>query len=154
LGTTKKEQFMFTTLMCAGMVICMSFYNLLLIEELSLRFFTHMLAGLFPGFAVALLLDIFVVGPAARSILHKVTNQQTKPVKKILFMSTLMIAGMVLFMSLYGVIVSAGITSSFLHDYTNAVLKNVLVALPLQLLVMGPLVRAAFLKLTAGKQAA
>lgn len=154
MGTTKKEQLLFTTLMCAGMVICMSFYNLLLIEELSPRFFTHMLTGLFPGFAIALLLDIFVVGPAARSILHKVTNEQTKPVKKILFMSTFMIAGMVLFMSLYGVIVSVGITSSFLHDYTNTVLKNVVVALPLQLLVMGPLVRAAFLKMTAGKQAA
>lgn len=153
MGQTKKEKFMFTILMCAGMVIFMSMYNILLLEGFSSHFFMHLIAGLIPGFFVALLLDVFVAGPAARFLLNKITTEQTKPIQKILCMSCFMIFFMVLFMSLYGVVVNVGITPSFPQLYADTLWKNALFALPLQLLVVGPIVRAIFLKLYAGKSA-
>ncbi|WP_046175315.1 DUF2798 domain-containing protein [Domibacillus indicus] len=149
MGNTKKEKLIFTTLMCAGMVICMSMYNIWLLEGFSSTFFKHFIAGLIPGFLVALLLDLFVAGPVARFLLHKFTGEQTKPVKKMLTMIFSMVAMMVLLMSLYGVLVNAGATAAFTQLYVNTVWKNAVFAFPLQLIIIGPLVRSICSRLFA-----
>lgn len=66
MPTNKKEGMLFTTLMCFLMVFGMSTYNLLLHGEFSLYALSK---GLLPGFIVAFILDVFIVGVLARKSL-------------------------------------------------------------------------------------
>lgn len=61
-----------------------------------------------------------------------------------------MIVGMAFFMSIYGLISTYihtdKATESIMLDYVSIYGKNLIVALPLQLIVMGPSVRFIFMK--------
>lgn len=62
-----------------------------------------------------------------------------------------MVFGMAFFMSIYGLVSTYihtdKISNSVVLDYLAIYGKNLIVALPLQLLVMGPIVRFIFVKL-------
>lgn len=66
-----------------------------------------------------------------------------------------MVIGMVLCMSLYGLGTAYFFNSlngsSLLESYFSLVIKNFVFALPLQLLIVGPLVRYLFTKFVKGK---
>lgn len=68
MPTNKKEGIIFTTMMCFSMVFGMSIYNLWLHQELYL---TKFMIGLLPGFIVAFILDVFVIGVLAKKIAFK-----------------------------------------------------------------------------------
>lgn len=65
-------------------------------------------------------------------------------------MSSCMVIGMVLFMSLFGLVTAVFAHGLEVENLFTAYLmiagKNVIMALPLQLLIMGPLVRGLFTK--------
>lgn len=63
LPTNKKEGIIFTTMMCFLMVLGMSVYNLWLHGDLQ---FSSLLIGLVPGFVVAFILDVFIIGVIAK----------------------------------------------------------------------------------------
>lgn len=63
MPTNKKEGIIFTSLMCFLMVLGMSVYNLWLHGDL---YFSNLLIGLVPGFIVAFILDVFIVGVIAK----------------------------------------------------------------------------------------
>lgn len=58
-----------------------------------------------------------------------------------------MVIGMVLFMSMYGAIVAVGFNSTTLKIYPLCVARNFIMALPLNLLIVSPLVRFLFTKI-------
>ncbi|GGG10864.1 hypothetical protein GCM10010912_64110 [Paenibacillus albidus] len=58
-----------------------------------------------------------------------------------------MVTGMVLFMSFYGAVMQVGLTRALPAAYLSAMELNVICALPLQLLIVGPLTRFLFLKM-------
>lgn len=66
MPTNAKEGIIFTTLMCSMMVFVMSAYNLLLVGKLGVA---TLLLGFIPGFIVAFILDVLVVGKIAMAIL-------------------------------------------------------------------------------------
>ena len=68
LPTNKKEGIIFTTMMCFLMVLGMSAYNLWLHQDLHL---SSLLIGLVPGFVVAFILDVFIIGVLAKKIAFK-----------------------------------------------------------------------------------
>lgn len=140
MPTSKKEGIFFTILMCSLMVLGMSTYNLILHNSFS---FMALLIGFFPGFIVALFLDVFVVGKVAKALARKLPIQSTNPLYMILAISTAMVIGMVLFMSFYGTIISYGFQKGMLAIYGLTILQNFIVALPLQLLFVGPVSRKA-----------
>mgnify|MGYP005987492049 CR=1 FL=1 len=136
----KKEGFLFTTLMCFCMVLGMSVYNLLLHQQLS---WGHFISGFIPGFIVAFLLDIFVVGAIVPRIVSKLNFvNKEKKVQMVLAISTLMILGMVSFMSMFGILIEGGVTDNLGLVYLQTWLLNFIVALPLQLLIVGPFSRS------------
>lgn len=151
MPTSKKESVYFGMIMCFGMVIVMTIYNLFLNELVGVVSFAEIFIQFIIGFIVALLLDLFVVGPAAKKAAFKLPYDKSKKGYVILAISTCMVIGMVLCMSLYGLIASYlfhGLGSaSFTKDYLDLVMKNFIVAYPLQLLIMGPTVRYVFIKL-------
>lgn len=151
MGETKLQKFIFTLMMCFGMVLGMTIYNMILNEGFHSQFFNHLLKDFWLGFVVALLLDIFIVGKIAKPIALRIIkpNENTNPIKIIISISSCMVVGMVLFMSMYGAIIAVGFNSMTLKIYPLCIIRNFIMALPLNLLVVSPLVRLSFSKIFA-----
>lgn len=142
-------------MMCLGMVIVMTSYNLLLngaggpiqIKEIALE--------LLIGFMIALLIEICIVGPCAKKIVFAIPFNKSKKVNIIVAMATAMVIGMVFFMSFYGMAMMylhGGLQrESFVLSYFSIFIKNFIMAYPLQLIIMGPLVRFLFVKFVRKK---
>lgn len=148
MGQTKLQKFIFTLMMCFGMVLGMTIYNMLLNEGFHSQFFNNLLKDFWLGFIVALLLDVFIVGKIAKPIALKIVkpNNETKPIKIILTISLCMVIGMVLFMSMYGAITAVGFNSEALKIYPLCIIRNFIMALPLNMLIVSPVVRLSFNK--------
>ncbi|MTD42001.1 DUF2798 domain-containing protein [Erwinia sp. CPCC 100877] len=138
MPTNKKEGILFTSLMCFLMVLGMSLYNLFLHDDLSIG---SLLQGLVPGFVVAFILDTFVVGVIAKKIAFKLPINKEKRYQVILSISFFMVLGMVSLMSLFGIIIEGGIPADLGIAYLQAWKMNFIVALPYQLLIVGPISR-------------
>jgi len=156
LPTTKRESLYFGMMMCFGMVLVMTVYNLSINGLIGVIPIGEMVVEGIVGFIIALLLDLFIVGPVAKKIAFKLPFDTSKKVFVILAISFCMVVGMVLFMSLYGLgtaYLSNGISSgSLITSYLSIVMKNFIFAFPLQLLIMGPIVRFLFMYFVKGKK--
>lgn len=150
MPTTRKESLYFGLIMCFGMVFFMTLYNFYLNDSFGKITFLGAVTDFVIGFMVAIILDLYLVGPVAKKIAFKLTANTTKIVFKVLAISTCMVIGMAFFMSIYGLLVNAFHTGGFPDSIGKALFlifcKNFIVALPLQLFVMGPIVRFIFTK--------
>ncbi|MEF2967025.1 DUF2798 domain-containing protein [Paenibacillus sp. M1] len=147
MGRNKKEAFVFTLLMCFFMVTGMNFYNVALFTGFSKSLIPEFAVGFLPAFIVALVLDVFIVGKFAKGLAGKIAKEHDPMIKKVLLISCFMVMGMVICMSLYGTIAHYGFTNHFVTDYLTTVCLNLICALPLQLVVVGPLTRFLFSKI-------
>ena len=149
MGQTKLQKFIFTLMMCFCMVLGMTIYNMILNEGFHSNLLNNLLKEFWLGFIVALLLDIFIVGKLAKPIAFKIVkpNKETKQIKIILAISSCMVIGMVLFMSMFGAIIAAGFNINALKLYPLCIVRNFVVALPLNLLIVSPIVRFLFTKI-------
>ncbi len=149
MGQTKFQKFIFTLMMCFFMVLGMTTYNIILNEGFHSNLLNNLLKDFWLGFIVALLLDIFIVEKLAKPLAFKIVKptKETKQIKIILAISSCMVVGMVLFMSIFGAIVSSGFTIDALKLYPLCVLRNFIMALPLNLLIVSPIVRFIFNKM-------
>lgn len=150
LPTTKKESLQFGLIMCFGMVLVMTIYNFYLNGTIGKMTFIEGTSDFFIGFVIAFILDMFIVGPNAKKIALKLAVNTTKKLYTILAISICMVLGMAFFMSIYGLAstyIHNGFTSnSVVADYFAVFGKNLIMALPLQIIIMGPLVRFIFTK--------
>lgn len=147
MGRNKKESLIFTSMMCVLMVFGMSVYNVMIFSGLTRSLLGDVLATLLPALAVALVCDIFIVGRLAKGATGKWLKPDAPVIQKVLTISCLMVCGMVLCMSLYGTLAHYGFTGNFIGHYLKTAGLNIICALPLQLLVVGPLTRLLFSKL-------
>ena len=147
MGKNKTEKFIFTLMMCACMVLGMTIYNMILVKGFSTEIFSDLLYEYWPGFIVALILDIFIVGKIAKFFAGKLVKENDPMIKRILIISSFMVCGMVLCMSFYGAFINIGFSPLLPYAYINAIWKNFIVALPLNLLIVSPLVRTVFIKI-------
>lgn len=138
MPTNKKEGIIFTSLMCFLMVLGMSAYNLVLHDSFSLAALLH---GLIPGLVVAFVLDTFIVGVAAKKIAFALPLDPEKKLPLIIAISFLMVLGMVSFMSLFGLLMQGSLPAAFGSAYLHTWRMNFVVALPYQLLLVGPFSR-------------
>lgn len=144
MPTNKKESLIYTFFMCFFMVYFMSFYNISLqigfgVDALALAWNDLPLAIL-----TAFILDWFIVATPAKNFAFKFIDETDSMYKKIFIISFFMICGMVVFMSFYGAVIHTGFTSALLGAWLNNIMLNFIVALPLQLLIAGPIVRRVF----------
>lgn len=147
MPTTKKESFIFTMMMCSFMVLFMSMYNVARIHGINEQFTMNVLKGLPLGILVAFIADWFLVGNIAKKIAFTIIKENDPIHKKAIIISTFMVMGMVLVMSLFGAVVGVGLSSMTLRVWMINIPLNLIVALPLQLLIAGPLVRLGFGKI-------
>ncbi|GAW98722.1 DUF2798 domain-containing protein [Secundilactobacillus mixtipabuli] len=144
-----KEEIVFTAIMAGLMVLVMVGYNVVLAEGFTNNFLLHTLTEYPGGLAVAVILDLLVVGNIAKSVAFKyiITDYMKKNVLLIgLTISVLMVIGMVTCMSLFGIFMAGSVSWG---AYGHAWLFNIIVALPLQLLIVGPIARFILGKMQA-----
>ena len=134
----KKEGIIFGVTMCFLMVCGMSTYNLALVGKLS---FTKFAIGLIPGFIVAFFFDVVIVGPVAKKLAFKLPIDRNNKLQTILAISLLMITGMVTFMSIFGLLMRPEMPQNIVSAYFIGWGMNFIAALPLQLLLVGPISR-------------
>ena len=134
----KKEGIIFGVTMCFLMVCGMSAYNLTLVGKLS---YTKFAIGLIPGFIVAFFFNTVIVGPVAKKIAFKLPIDKNNKLQIILAISLLMVTGMVTFMSVFGLLMRPELPENIVSAYFTAWGMNFIAALPLQLLLVGPISR-------------
>ena len=134
----KKEGIIFGVTMCFLMVCGMSAYNLALVGKLS---YTKFAIGLIPGFIVAFFFDTVIVWPVAKKLAFKLPIDRNNKLQTILAISLLMITGMVTFMSVFGLLMRPELPENIIQAYFTAWGMNFIAALPLQLLLVGPISR-------------
>lgn len=145
----KRESLIYTVLMCAFMVLWMSTYNILLQHgELSMEVIREAWLGFPLGFIVAGFCDWFVVsGPAKHVAFNYIVKPHHSDLQKVIAVSTCMVLPMVFIMSLYGAFeafFSGGTLADVPMIWLTNIPKNLIMALPLQLLIAGPIVRKLF----------
>lgn len=140
----KKESLIYTAMMCLFMVYFMSVYNLSYQMGLSVSTFQIAWNELPIAIIVAFILDWFVVSKPAKGIAFKFINNNTATWKKIVLISSFMVIGMVLFMSLFGAFMHPSDGMNTMQNWGTNILKNIIFALPLQLIIAGPIVRKLF----------
>lgn len=132
-----KEGIIFTLLMCSLMVFGMSSYNYFIATgNFSLL---KIITGLPLGLVIAFLLDFLLVGPVAKKFVSKLPLNNESKIQKILAISSSMIVLMVSCMSMFGLIINQ-IPLSF-ESYSGIWITNFIFAVPLNLLIVGPLSR-------------
>ncbi len=131
------------------MVQGLTAYNMFLLEGWSAGFLLTLFKEVWLGFAIALLLDLFLVSKIAKPIAFHIIgkNNITSLPVKVVIISMLMITGMVLCMSLFGSVMAVGFSSKIADVYLEIALMNLLMAVPLNLLFANPVSRLIHLRI-------
>ncbi len=148
MGKNKFENFIFSLIVCFLMVSGMTVYNAYLHANFgNVDLMTTFASTIFVAiFAVAFVIDWFVVAPVVKGIVGRLTNENTPFIKKVILISGLMVLFMCIAMSLIGTL-AQGYEGSLFAAYAKTFSLNIIVALPLQFIVVGPIARTLFFKL-------
>ena len=141
------EGIIFGLFMCFGMVLIMSVYNT------ALHGFSSYTVGsaaiqFVITFVVAFIAESFVE-PKAKKMALSLPYDKSKKTNFIVALALCMVPMMVLIMSVYGLILTAlmtGIEGSIFTAYLKTVGLNIIVAIPSQLLIVGPISRRLLVK--------
>lgn len=138
-----KEEVSFTAFMASFMVLGMTVYNIILHNGINMNSLIDGLRGYPLALLTALILDIILIGPIVKKIvLSYADRKQLKNIKMVgLSISILMVLGMVSFMSIFGMLMSPIPESNLGWTYIKTWSLNFIVAMPLQLLIVGPFAR-------------
>ena len=145
----KRESLIYTVLMCFTMVLWMSIYNVTLhMGALNLTTIREAWIGFPIAYVFAMCMDWFVVsGPAKGFAFRFLVKPESPVLHKVIAVSCSMVVPMVIIMSLYGACEGAVHTGDWAGVPLRWLLnipRNFVMALPLQLLIAGPLVRKVF----------
>ena len=141
-----KEEIFFSLIMAGLMVFVMAGYNVAMADGFSSGYILEVLKGYPLALIVALILDLGVVGPTAKKIFFNhifKPEMEKKPIIIGISISILMVAGMVTLMSAFGMIVTQNFAGNIVLTYLHTWILNLFMALPLQLLIVGPIARKA-----------
>lgn len=140
-----KEEVVFTAIMAGLMVLVMTGYNVAMSQGISGELPMAILKAYPLGLLVAIILDLMIVGPIAKGLAFKYIINDYMKKKTVLIgitISVLMVLGMVTLMSFFGIAVEGKLTQGHvLATYGHTWIFNLIVALPLQLLIVGPIAR-------------
>lgn len=147
MGKNNKENFVFTLLVCTMMVLGMSLFNIGLKADLRnvppLEFIVCFLTIFF----IALPIEWFVVGRIAKKISFFLTKDTDPMMKKILFISFFIVLGMSSSMTLISLVIFDSVSWQLPSEFLGLWGKNFVVALTLQIIVVGPVARSLFIRM-------
>lgn len=145
----KRESLIFSFMMCFFMVLWMSVYNVSInVGELSFFSLQESWLGFPVAFIVALCCDLFFVSRFAKGFAFKyIIKPESSNIMKIIMISCCMVIPMVIIMSFYGAIeicIKTGEWNQLALYWIVNLPRNFIMALPLQLIVAGPIIRKIF----------
>lgn len=142
---TKGESIFFTAITAWMMVYVMTLYNTVLATgRFTNTTFLIALKGMWVEYVIIGLLAYFVSGRLAKMCAFRVVQLGDRPIFIIFAIQTFTVIWQVAFASIIGVYHGHGFTSNFIPDYLITYGKNFVMALPLQLIIVGPLARLIF----------
>lgn len=142
---TKPESVFFTALTAWLMVYGMTLYNLVLaMGSFTNSSFLLALKEMWLEYVVIFLCAYFISGPAAKKLAFRVVQPGDRPIAIILCIQVFTVLCQVALASILAVWHGNGFTVQFVPDYLTAYCRNLLMAMPLQLLAVGPAARAVF----------
>lgn len=149
MPVNKRESLIYTVMMCFMMVLCMSIYNVALhIGELHIGVIKEAWIGFPIAYIVAMCFDWFLISKLAKGFAFSfLVKPHSKDLQKVIAVSCCMVIPMVIVMSLYGGVescVKTGEWSSLGMIWLGNIPMNFIMALPLQLLIAGPVIRKVF----------
>ena len=143
----KRESLIFTIIMCFTMVLWMSMYNVTLhMGGFSMTVLKEGWLGFPFAYIYAMCFDWFVVSHLAKSVAFRFfVKPDSAPLKKAIAVSCCMVIPMVIVMSFYGKSGSScksGMWSLFASVWITNIPKNLIMALPFQLIICRTFVRS------------
>ena len=142
---TKLESVIFTAVTAWIMVYGMTLYNLVLATgSFTNGTFLLALKEMWLEYVIIALCAYFISSPAAKKLAFRVVRPGDRPIAIILTIQVFTVVCQVALASILAVWHGAGFTVQFLPNYLIAYCRNFMLALPLQLLLVGPLSRFIF----------
>ena len=142
---TKLESVFFTAVTAWLMVYGMTLYNLVLATgSFTNASFLLALKEMWLEYILIALAAYFISSPVAKRLAFRVVQPGDRPIAIILTIQVFTVVCQVALASVLGVWHGFGFTSQFVPNYLLTYCRNFLLALPLQLLIAGPLARAVF----------
>lgn len=142
---TRTESIFFTAITAWMMVYVMTLYNTVLAtNNFTNHTFLIALKGMWIEFIIIFLLAYFVSGHIAKYFAFRIVQPGDRPIFIIFAIQIFTVVAQVGFASIIGVFHGFGFTNNFIPDYLLTYCKNFVMALPLQLFVVGPLARLIF----------
>ena len=142
---TKLESVIFTAVTAWLMVYGMTLYNLVLATgSFTNASFLMALKEMWLEYVIIALCAYFISSPIAKKLAFRVVRPGDRPIAIILSIQVFTVVCQVALASIIGVWHGFGFTGQFVPNYLLTYCRNFIMALPLQLLVAGPLARAGF----------
>lgn len=142
---TKLENAFFTLITSGLMIFIMGVYNVALhTGGLKYSIFVYAAHSFLLEWLIGFLLAFFIVGRAAKHLAFRVAIPQDRSIFIILCIQTFTVCIMVPLMSMVGTIEQNGITVELPVMWLQTVVINFIMALPLQIFLVGPICRRVF----------
>lgn len=142
---TKSETFFFTAVTAWLMVYCMTLYNTALASgSFTNSTFWAAFKGMWAEFIIIFLCAYFLSSRLAKRTALKVVQPSDRQIVIIVTIQIFTVVYQVALASIIGVWHGYGFTAQFLPNYIATYCRNFVMALPLQLLLVGPAARRLF----------
>ena len=142
---TKFESVIFTAITAWLMVYIMTLYNTVLASGIFVNTtFLTALKEMWLEFVIIFLCAYFISSHVAKHFAFRVVKPGDRPIFIILAIQTFTVISQVALASILGVWHGYGFTSQFIPNYLTVYCRNFIMALPVQLFLVGPVARALF----------
>lgn len=142
---TRIESVFFTAVTAWLMVYVMTLYNTVLAGGSFTNYtFLIVLKEMWGEFMIIFLLAYFVSGHIAKYFAFRIVQPGDRPIFIIFAIQIFTVVAQVAFASIIGVFHGFGFTRNFVPDYLITYCRNFIMALPIQLFLVGPLTRLIF----------
>lgn len=139
------ESIVFTAITCWFMVYIMTLYNIVLASN-TFNNYTFLIAlkGMWIEFIIIYLCAYFISSKLAPRFAFKVVDKQDRQIVIIIMIQVFTVVLQVGLASILGAYEGYGFTSNFICDYLVSYCRNFIMALPIQLFIVGPIARKIF----------
>lgn len=142
---TRFQSFVFTLITAWMMVYVMTLYNIVLASGTFVNeTFLIALKGMWVEFVIIFLCAYFISSRTAKYFAFRVVQPGDRPIVIIFFIQIFTVISQVALASILGTIKGYGITIQFIPNYLMTYCRNFIMALPIQLIIVGPLARLIF----------
>lgn len=142
---TKFQSVIFTAITAWLMVYIMTLYNTVIVtHNFTNSTFFVALNGMWIEFIIIFLCAYFISGHVAKKLAFRIVKSEDRPIVIIFTIQVFTVVSQVALASILGVYHKYGFTAQFIPDYLVTYCQNFIMALPIQVFIVGPTARFIF----------